>query len=238
MRCYFLTRLTVLMIVAVAPFVTSGCSESRFDLYRRDGKLYLEAGQYAAARGLFLAANDMVPENADNLCDLASCHVGFALEYQDKGNREASLRHLEKAINYYDRAIKSYPGYRRALAGKNRALECRGEYAQALDTAEWASEYVGPSAKEQIFLAKEYAERGDVDRALLAYRQAVAMEPTNPTAHWALGFFYLDIGKQDLAVEHLRQSYSLDPTQTFVANTLVELGVELPENDKPAGGGV
>jgi len=193
----------------------------------------MEAGNHAAARGLFVAAYEMVPENVDNLCELANCHVAIAGGYTKRDNQLAAVRELDRAIEYYNRAIMSYPGNTRALEGKNLTLELRGKYGQALSTAQWASKYVGPSAKQQIFLAKEYAERGDVDQALLAYKQALAMEPDNPATHWAIAYFYLDLGKQEQAIAHLQQAYQLDPNQTFVANELLRLGAKVPEVPQP-----
>lgn len=206
----------------------TGCAP-KFEHYRERGTRLLAQQRYAAARGPLEAAHEMVPEHADNLCDLAGCHIGLARDYLARDDQRAAGREIDKAINYYNRAIKSYPGYARALNGKNAALELRGSYNEALATAEWASRVVGPSARQQLFLARELAERGDADRALLAFRQAVAMEPDNPAAHWAIGTFYLDLGRRDEGIQHLQQAYRLDPGQAYVASELRRLGAEVPD---------
>ena len=171
----------------------------------------------------------MVPENADNLCNIAACHEGIAREYLVREDRRAAIRELNHAIAYYNRALRSYPGHQPAIAGLNEAQELRGQYDEALETAEWASRVVGPSARQQIFLAREYAERGDADRALLAYRQAIAMEPANPTPYWALGMFYIDIGRHADGIAKLQQAYRLNPARTAIADQLRRLGAEVPD---------
>ncbi len=69
-----------IIIAAAAMFVTTGCGPS-FNLYRIRGIELLEQGRFAAAKGVFLEAHAMVPENADNLCDLAHCHMGIGRDY-------------------------------------------------------------------------------------------------------------------------------------------------------------
>ena len=219
-------RLAVLL-AASTMLVTTACTPS-FRLYRSEGGKLLAEGRFAAAKGLFEQAHAMVPENVDNLCDLATCHVGMARDYLVREDRRASIREVNQAIAYYDRAVRSYPGHSGAIAGLNEALELRGKYTEALETAEWASRVVGPSVRQQIFLAREYAERGDADRALLAYKQAVAMEPANSTPYWALGVFYLQIGRHQDGVAKLQQAYRLAPTRTAIADQLRRLGAEVP----------
>ncbi len=225
----YTTNLHLTTIFAVAAlFVTSACTTS-FDLYHAEGVKRLEQGRFAAARGLFEEAHAMVPENADNLCDLAYCHVGTARDYLVREDRRAAVRELNHAITYYDRALRSYPGYDKAITGMNEALELRGLFAEALQTAEWASRIVGPSAKRQLYLAKEYAERGDADKALLTYKQAVAMEPANSTPYWALGMFYMQLNRREEGIANIQQAYRLDPTQTAIAEQLKRLGAEVPD---------
>ena len=102
----------------------------------------------------------------------------------------------------------------------NTALELKGQFDTALKHAEWAAEYVGPSARQYIFLAKELEERGDVDGALLRYRQAVAMEPGNPKAHVAFATFLLRAKDEPAAIHHLQAAYRLNPLDEWVVDQL------------------
>jgi Tfp pilus assembly protein PilF len=110
-----------------------------------------------------------------------------------------------------------------ALWGKNMALELKQQFEAALDVAQWAAEFVGPSARQQIFLAREMEERNDLDAALLRYRRAVSMEPRSAYAHAVLARFYVRVGKNNRAIYHLRTAYRLDPSEPGVRALLQEL---------------
>lgn len=220
-------RSTVLIVAFLGLFVASGCNMA-FSQHRAEALSMLEQSRYGAAVGHYESALALVPEHAETLCDLAQCHLAVAREYQDRKDEFAAMREIDQAIDYYNRAIRSYPGFARALHGKNRALEYRGEPGKALETAHWAVDVVGPSLEQQLFLASEFAERGDADRALLAYKQAVAMEPQSSTAHWALGLYYVNLGRDNDAVPHIQQAYVLDPGREYIASRLRDMGAEVP----------
>ncbi len=215
---------------AATALLVAGCAPS-FKQYRSEGQKLMAEGRYNAALYQLRTARNMVPEHSWNLCDMAQCHMALAEEAGARQDDRAELRELDRAIACYKRALRSFPGMPTALRGMNHALEVRGDSDEALESARWASEIVGPSAAQQLFLAREYAERGDADQALLCYRQAVAMEPTNPTAHWALGMFYLTLDRRSDGVEHLQTAYRLDPTRMYIADRLELMGVEV---DTPA----
>ncbi len=218
----------IIVLASATLLAACGCS-STFRMYRAEGAKRFSEGRFAAARGLFDEAYHMVPENADNLYDLACCYRAIGLDYLVRGDRRAAVREFERAITWYNRALQSYPGDERTIAGLNDTLELRGRHAEALKTAEWASRMIGPSARQRLYLADEYAQRGDADRALVTYKQAVAMEPANPTPYWALGRFYLKLGRRADAVASLQQAYRLDPTRTAIADELRNLGAEVPD---------
>lgn len=213
--------------------LSSGCHPTLFEIERTEGTQLLHEGRYSAAQSHFLAAYDMVPESADNLCDLGSCHLEIARGYLQRDDRRSAIREVNESIHYFRRAVQSYPGYEKALAGLNDAQEMRGEFGEALETTKWASRVVGPSARHQLLLANEYEQRGDADNALLAYKQAVVMEPGNPRPHFELGRFYAKLNRTEEAIDHLDQAYRLDPTQTQVADELKRLGAKVPEISSP-----
>jgi tetratricopeptide (TPR) repeat protein len=184
-------------------------------------------GEYGAARGLFLESHGLVPEDAINLHDLGDCCLHFARMQFRRRNTAAAMREVDAAIEYYQRAINAHPGFQAALVGKNIALELKGQFEEALAVAEWAAEFVGPAARQQIFLAREMEERGDLDAARLRLLQAVAMEPANAAAHEELGLFYYRIGEEDLAMRHLTRAQRLDPTSRRSAAALRELGASV-----------
>jgi len=213
--------------------LAAGCApEPDSRRLRLEGQRALLDSNYGAARGLFRQAHLKDPENAFNLCQLGDCCLYFARQRFAERNAAAALREVDQAVEYYQRSINAHPGLQAALLGKNIALELKGQFQQALKVAEWAADFVGPSAREQMFLADELEQRGDLDSALLCLRQAVVMEPGNAEAHEALGRFYLRHDKRDQAIRCFRAAYYLDPSRPGPAQMLAGLGEPVPA---PAG---
>ncbi|MFQ5491223.1 MAG: tetratricopeptide repeat protein, partial [Phycisphaerae bacterium] len=207
-----LRRVGPFLLLTIVGVAGPGCStRPDFRQIRQEGQQAMLDGNYRVARGLLRHGVEMVPEDPANLHDLGDCCMYFSREQFARRNVPAALREVDQAIAYYERAIGADPGYQAALMGKNSALELKGRFEKALDVAEWAAKYVGPSAMQQVFLAREMEERGDLDSAHVRLRQAVAMEPNNADAHEALGRFYHRHGQRKLAIGHLGRAYALDP---------------------------
>ncbi|RME38786.1 MAG: hypothetical protein D6788_06750 [Planctomycetota bacterium] len=200
-----------------------GCGP-HYRTLRREGQSLMAAGKFAAAKQLFLQAEDKSPRHVDNLTDLGACSVMLARQRLAEMNQAAALREVDDAIAYYSRALDVYPGHQPAIEGKNVALELKGQFEQALKEAEWTARNVGPAAKNYLFLARELEERGDVDGALLRYRQAVAIEPRNVDAHIAFARFLLKHDNEKAAVHHLQAAYRLDPLNEWVMDQLARRG--------------
>jgi len=232
MSLRFVTRVgAVVSLPAIGVMLLSaaGCSTSpTFAELRVHGQHQVVAHNAGVAKRLFAEAHELRPEDPYNLHDMGVCSVVLSRDLARQGNHAAAMREVDRAVEYYTRAINAHPGFQSALLGKNIALELKGQFDEALRQAEWAREFVGPSARQQIFLAHELEERGDVDGALLRYRQGVAMEEQNATTHAELGKFMHRQNHTDDAVKHLQAAYRLNPTEPGVLRLLVELGGSVP----------
>jgi tetratricopeptide (TPR) repeat protein len=217
----------VFTLPAIVAVSLGGCGPNYRDL-RMEGQRAFLNKSYGAARILYVQAEDKQPNRVENLHDLGACSVMLARERFEQGNHPAALREADAAIEYYRRAIDAHPGHQASLAGLNRAQELKGQFDHALRTAEWAVKFVGPSAKQYIFLGQELEERGDTDGALLRYRQAVAMEPNNAEAHRTIAKFLLKHKNESAAVAHLQRAYVLDPNDPWVLGELAARGVVPP----------
>ncbi|MCH7871957.1 MAG: hypothetical protein IID33_09690, partial [Planctomycetes bacterium] len=179
----------VLQAVTLAVLL-GGCGGTmRYGELRVEGRRAMLARMHGPARYLFEECNRIKPRQVENLHDMGTCSLMMARDRFERENRAAAVRETDAAIAYFSEALDVHPGHQPSIEGKNIALELKGEFDEALEHAEWAAEFVGPHARQYIFLAREHEERGDVDGALLAYRQAAAMEPKNADAHVALAKF-------------------------------------------------
>ena len=217
---------TCLGLAALATFVTTlpGCGPSYHQL-RKEGQIAMLNGQYGPARYMLLQTEAKRHRNVENLHDLGACSVMLAKERFALMNHAAAFRELDVAIDYYSRAIEEHPGHQASLEGKNVALELKGQFQKALEHAEWAAEFVGPSAKQYVFLADELEQRGDLDGAFLRYRQAVAVEPKNAVAHVAFARFLLRNENERAGMSELREANRLNPRDEWVAQQLATRGV-------------
>ncbi len=177
---------------------------------------------FFVARQLFYKADEEKPQKLENLHDIGFCSMMLAREKFDDLNHAAALRELDTAIFYFEQGMTINPAHEPCIEGKNIALEMKGQFDEALKHAEWVSEYLGPAAKQHIYLAKELEERGDYEGALLRFRQAVAMEPKNPYPHIEFAEYLFRREKHTAAIAHLQIAYKLDPFNREVANILIE----------------
>ncbi len=186
-----LAILGTLAITFATIFPLCGCNSGpSYDQLRYEGQVAMIEGKYGPARYMLQDAEEKSQRlRVENLHDLGVAHVMVSKEKFAQMNPAAAFRELDAAIDYYSRCIEAHPGHQACLEGKNIALELKGQYEEALKHAEWAAEFVGPSARQQIFLASELEERGDFDGAMLRYQQAVAMEPRSAGAHLAFAEF-------------------------------------------------
>jgi len=182
------------------------------------------ARSYGPANYFFRRADELKPRQAANLHDLGACSVMLARTKFKEMNHAAAMREVDAAISYYTAVLDVDPGHEASIVGKNIALELKGQFDEALQHAQWAAEFVGPAAKQYVFLARELEERGDRDGALLRYRQAVAMEPGSAEAHRAIAEFLLRNRNETAAVKHLQAAFRLDPTDKWVLAQLAERG--------------
>ena len=209
------------VIVVVLALLLGGCGPNYYEL-RRSGQRAALDEAFGVARVFYLQAEERAPGRADNLHDVGVCSVMLAREKFAQQNYAAAMREVDDAIAYYARAIDAAPGHQASLEGKRIALKLKGQFDEALEHAEWAAEFVGPSAKQYVLLARELVQRGDDDAALLRFRQAVAIEPRNAEAHRAFAKFLLAYDNEPAAVYHLQQAYRLDPADPWVIAKLAE----------------
>lgn len=219
-------RLHVLLGALLATSLT-GCVPNYYQL-RRDGQRAMLDNSYGVARHFFLEAERFKPRRVENYYDLGTCAVMLARNKFKQRNQAAAMRELDSALAAYNQALDIRPSHQPSIEGKNTALELKGQFDEALRHAEWAAEFVGPSARQYVYLANELEERGDVDGAFLRLRQAVAMEPDSADAHVAFAKFLLRHRNEPAAIEHLQTAYRLDPLNDWVVDQLAARGAVPP----------
>ena len=127
-----------------------------------------------------------------------------------------------RSIDYFHQAIARDPNFARAHAGLALAYNVLTVYvpdprdsvpARIAASAGRALALDSTLADAQVAeaLAKERGGRLHFPEAMAHYRKAIALEPANPYAHHAFGFFLLGKGHTDEAVRELARATQLDP---------------------------
>ena len=110
----FLGRVSLSRAMAVGLAIvlsqSMGCGRGYRQL-RMDGQEAMVAGDYGPARTFFEWADQRRPQMAENLHDLGNCSLMLARQQITSGDRAAAHRALERAIAYYDPAIRTQPSH-------------------------------------------------------------------------------------------------------------------------------
>jgi protein O-mannosyl-transferase len=140
--------------------------------------------------------------------------------YNGLGFTLASQGRYREALEYYQAALRAFPGYvgaRVNLADCYRDLkqprEAIPEYQAAL-TMDWNN------ARTHYFLANALLAVGDTAGALEHYRAGVLLEPDHAALHYQLGTVLLGQGRIEEGQEHLREAVRLKPDWEEALNNL------------------
>ncbi|MGC2209544.1 MAG: tetratricopeptide repeat protein [Candidatus Korobacteraceae bacterium] len=119
-------------------------------------------------------------------------------------------RQYDAAIRILDPVLQQEPDNAEALFDRGRAAWETGDNATAERCFEQSAQ-LAPDVKRWLFLASVKLRIGKAKEGELAARQALAMEPTEPYAHLALGQALLDEGNKAGAIAEFEEELRLHP---------------------------
>ncbi len=207
-----------------ALLLAAGCSNEVHPRIRYgDGLQAYQKGNLTAATADFQSAYQKRPGHANTCYWLGRCHLDTARKQAQDESLIAAMTYADKAIFYFESAIKIAPSHVLAIKGRAEAARLKGDYAKALATAEGVGHLLTPTADILMAKARAYADGGDMDRALITWRQAAITEHDNPAALEAYGRALLIAGERDRALGYLRKAYEIRPS-VAVLETLYDYG--------------
>jgi tetratricopeptide (TPR) repeat protein len=134
-------------------------------------------------------------------------------------------KQYDAAIRILDRALQREPDNANANFDRGRAAWETGDSAVAERCFERAA-LLAPGVKQWLFLASVKLYTGKPKEGEFAARQALAIDPTEPGAHFALGTALLDQGNKPAAIsefqEELRQHPETSGAQTALQRALTQ----------------
>ena len=163
------------------------------------GRLAMEAGKREEAREAFLEAAMLNPR-------LAFAHEYLGIWYEEEGDLEESLKHLETSLRIKKTAATyTLRGAVQLRLGK--VLEARESFNQALS--------IDPHYEEAYCnLGITYTSE-EPTRAITYFRKALELDPQFAKAHSELGQTLRRLNKNAEAEYHLQRAIELDETDAW-----------------------
>lgn len=156
------------------------------------------------------------------------------LNSQDQKAREDAQKNvnteLDKAADWFNRAITAKPDYAAAHYNLGLAYERQGRLQEAITKFEQVLSVNGQDASVAYQLAILYYRNGNKDASRALFEQVVAAQPTFADARWFLSTIYEEMGKYDLAIEQVKKIQETNKENQVVTARLSALEQKL----KPA----
>ncbi len=173
--------------------------------YRWLARAYTLAGKKDDAEAVFKQALENNPGKAWPPADLGQ----FYLDQE----------RIEEAITQFQQAIETEPDYARAYSGLAQAYQNSGQNIEPDALIQLYQDMVANNP-DQAWpyreLGNAYLAGGNVDLAVEAFKQAVAVEPDNPELQIQVGDIYRwNLNQLDQAIVHYRLATTLDPASAW-----------------------
>lgn len=136
---------------------------------------------------------------------------------------------LNKAIEYFQRAIAVDPGYAAAYSGLADAYALAGGWEYGVLPPQEAAPRAKEAATKAVLLDPDLSEAHtslafalemstwDWDGAESEYRRALELNPGYATAHHWYGYHLMTVGRNDEGIAELKLAESLDPLSLIIS---------------------
>ncbi|MBB3110836.1 tetratricopeptide (TPR) repeat protein [Paenibacillus phyllosphaerae] len=179
-------------------------------LYRWKAEVLRANGQYAEAIGWCELALELDENNTEAVYCRGLCHY--------------DMDNYEEAIRLFDQVIER-SGMERARFYRAYSLYLSNRDDEALTEAEQAISLIeDPSKHDQYYdiIGDVYRRRGQMDDAIEAYKQAMAINDQTAVYPSQIGELERQMGRYEACLEHLNRAIELDPTFIRAYGSLIE----------------
>ncbi len=194
--------------------------------YLRSGMILRQLGKCPEALKLFdqsEAADTALPQLPDWARGTLYFYMGDCLKRLQ--NWEATLVAFESVLSVSQ--PDGWPRYA-AYLGMGDVWVEKGNMAKAREAYESALQSAGEDVNRSVVykaLGRWYQALGEIDQALLAFEQAVQLNPEDPWAYVDLAMIYEQLQQPDQAAMRYRAALRIDPQMTFAQHALDRLEV-------------
>jgi len=197
------SRSKIILLIIIFSF-SAACATTdktnRADAYYKLGIAYLSDNKVQQAFVEFHKAYELDPHNKEILNAIGTLYLLY-------------LDETEKAISYFERAVKEDPLYSEAFNNLGYGYEKLGNFEKALSFYRKAlSNPLYPTAeKAYINMGNSYFGLGNFDAALQSYKEAIKRSPGLSIAYWRLALCLNAMGRYGDAATAISEAVKLEP---------------------------
>ena len=145
--------------------------------------------------------------------------------------RMAGRESLDRAIAFFERALKHDPNYASAYAGLGAAYDLKGSFLtlpdlidKSIDALQRAIELNPKLGNAHAWFGSALSEAGRFDEAVASYREALRLEPDDDRARSGLArVYWMRLGKVDEAIAEFEHAIDLNPEGGYSYLQLAQL---------------
>ncbi len=136
--------------------------------------------------------------------------LASAEELYSKGLAFLWAEEYEKALLYFEKAVKKNPRYAEAYLNIGYCKNMLGRYQEAINASKQAIRIKPDYAEAHYTLGLAYVGLGRYQEAIDAFKQAIRIKPDYAEAHHFLGITYFELGDRGSALEQYKILKDLD----------------------------
>ena len=186
------------------------------------GKALQLAGEGEAALRTYQAAIAIDPRHGDAYNNIATIFHQQSKSYGQQGEEGRAASRLEQAIQWYNKALKYYPGYEEIHQNLGDAHAQRGQLDQALASYERALEIDARSGMIWNNYGQALSRSGRRQKAEGAFAKAIELLPEQAEPYNNMGNIFAARKEYARAVEMYRKALEFGPRAR--AEILANLG--------------
>jgi anaphase-promoting complex subunit 3 len=167
------------------------------------GKAHYERSKYAEAEKMFQRIRELAPSYTEDM------EVYSNTLWQLK--KETELAYLAHTLVDQDRLSPQ------AWCALGNAFSLQREHDQAIKCFTRATQLDSKFAYAFTLQGHEHVQNEEYDKATLAYRCAVSADNRHYNGWYGLGCVYEKLGKHEVAEQHYRAAFQINPTNPLLA---------------------
>jgi Flp pilus assembly protein TadD len=184
---------------------------------------FSQAGHWRDSNRLFNRALEVTRRNA-------VAHNGLGLVLYEDGRHDEAIAQYREAVRISPRYVTAHINLAAALIESGRLEEAIDSYREALRHRPGDPVAREGLAGQLVNLGVSRMRSGDSERAEAAFRETLALDPDNASAHKNLGVILARRGDLAGAVVHFRESVRLNPEDEGATRNLQRAEAMLNES--------